>query len=455
MRSRNRTAQAMLEYVVVAMIVMMAVIFGGPSLVNSIGAYFRIAENNAGDAYNEEFKIAAPGTICSCDLPLDDPKTWHKGGCTGDACDPTKAAYVPTLGCGIKGCSSTERAWTRTCPDNCKREVACFSDAECCGPINLRQGTVSDPALCVKRAEMDERSQLLFPGATGKCQDAEGGETGCKVGETLCTVNCGDSVLFSCNCTCTDTEWTPSTNTVCEGVSLSQKSNCANERTTVGTLECNGRGGRQDCTVWSPDLKDFCTTAQVEQTNCGRRRTSFGEKDCTTLDPCENACFIAGTKILMGDGTFKAIERVKKGDIVQGSDKSNKVEETLVLEHDGWLYSINGAGYFVTPVHPFMTEGGIWKAFDPDGAMKVTPELVVKQLGVGDILITRNGTVTLIKVDRIQKKGVVYNFVVSGSHDYYADGYLVHNKKPCVQGDTCGPYEECTPCGYCENVSFK
>jgi hypothetical protein len=150
----------------------------------------------------------------------------------------------------------------------------------------------------------------------------------------------------------------------------------------------------------------------------------------------KDGCFVAGTKILMGDGTEKAIEDVVKGDMVQGSDKPNKVDKPLVLAYDGWLYSLNGGGYFVTGSHAFMTQGGTWKAFDPEAARKENPQLVVEELKVGDVLMTREGAVALIRMDRIWKKEAVYNFVVNNTHDYYADGYLVHNAvKYTIEGE--------------------
>jgi hypothetical protein len=144
----------------------------------------------------------------------------------------------------------------------------------------------------------------------------------------------------------------------------------------------------------------------------------------------------------MRDGTEKVIETVKEGEFVQGSEKPNQVLKTIILHHDGWLYSMNGSDYFVTESHPFMTKGGVWKAFNPEAAMKETQLTDVKELREGDTLITQKGEVLLQKVARIWKKVDVYNFVVDNSHDYYADGYLVHNKLACG-----GSYGTC-PSGY-------
>ena len=144
----------------------------------------------------------------------------------------------------------------------------------------------------------------------------------------------------------------------------------------------------------------------------------------------------------MADGSLKPIDQVLAGDMVQGSLQSNKVEKVIVFADDNrWLYSLNGGKYFVTEVHPFMTKGGVWKAFDPVAARKENPQLVIEQLKVGDVLVTRSGSVELTNFDRIWQKQTVYNIVVTNSHDYYADGYLVHNKSSgcvsCVSPNTC------------------
>ena len=146
----------------------------------------------------------------------------------------------------------------------------------------------------------------------------------------------------------------------------------------------------------------------------------------------------------MQDGSVKAIETVKEGDLLQGSGKPNKVLKTMIFDHEGWLYSMNGSKYFVTEAHPFMTKEGVWKAFSPEAARKATPGLVIEQLKKGDVLITKDGEVRLSEVDRVWKKTNVYNFTVDNTHDYYANGYLVHNKDACGGGYSCpNPNDYC------------
>ena len=138
--------------------------------------------------------------------------------------------------------------------------------------------------------------------------------------------------------------------------------------------------------------------------------------------------FIAGTKITMADGTLKNIELLKKGDKVMSSSGETVVEKIHKYTTEEAVYSLNGSRYFVTGSHPFMTLGG-WKSFHPENTRRKVPEIKVSQLKIGDTLLRENGESELLeKFDSINGTHEVYNLRVKGSHDFYADGYWVHNK---------------------------
>lgn len=165
------------------------------------------------------------------------------------------------------------------------------------------------------------------------------------------------------------------------------------------------------------------------------------------------SCFIAGTQILMADGSQKRIEQVRAGDLVVGRDGTiNRVNELEKVRLAGRrLYSLNGNSHFVTAEHPFMTDDG-WKAVNPAMTALETPELKVTALAVGDRLMKvaqyRAGGVAqgnlaldndaqllvseelLVALDSVAADPAlwVYNLLLDGSHSYFADGYLVHNK---------------------------
>jgi hypothetical protein len=109
-----------------------------------------------------------------------------------------------------------------------------------------------------------------------------------------------------------------------------------------------------------------------------------------------------------------------------GSQGINTVHNRYIIPFEGWLYSINGSEKFVTETHPFMTEDG-WKSFAPELTKKESPGLEVSLLEAGDKLITDKGEVVLESFAREWGEIMVYNFNVTNTHDFWADGYLVHN----------------------------
>jgi len=144
------------------------------------------------------------------------------------------------------------------------------------------------------------------------------------------------------------------------------------------------------------------------------------------------SCLAAGTRILLADGTTKMVENLQVGDILLGSNGAkNKVLDVGVMpKQDRKIYSFNDGNYFVTVDHPFSTKNG-WAAIDPKLAQKTHPGLKVTKLDVGSELITRTGMVRIDKIDfKAFKDSVVYNPRLDGSHDYYANGFLVHNPPP-------------------------
>lgn len=165
------------------------------------------------------------------------------------------------------------------------------------------------------------------------------------------------------------------------------------------------------------------------------------------------SCFIKGTKVLMADGNWKAIEQVRIGDLVVGDGGAvNRVTEVERVPLAGRkLYSFNGSAHFVTAEHPFMTAEG-WKSINPSMTAEETPNLQVAVLGLNDRLMKLeqyrvsfggNGNLalemapeiefileTLTQIDAIDAdpQETVFNLLLDGNHTYIADGFLVHNK---------------------------
>ena len=130
-----------------------------------------------------------------------------------------------------------------------------------------------------------------------------------------------------------------------------------------------------------------------------------------------SSCFVAGVQVELADGVEKNITEISVGDIVKTQDGSGSVVKVFHSKAGKQkLYGFNDKEPFVTEAHPFMTQDG-WKK--------------VSELEVGDTLY-RNGlgldTVNSIESKEIPEDTPVYNFHVDKQENYYADGYLVHNK---------------------------
>ncbi|MBF0354444.1 MAG: hypothetical protein HQL43_04315 [Alphaproteobacteria bacterium] len=156
---------------------------------------------------------------------------------------------------------------------------------------------------------------------------------------------------------------------------------------------------------------------------------SGGASGGSSGGPC---CFIAGTKVLMADGSEKNIEEINVGEKVKGIDGAiNEVLKLMQPKLAGrQLYAINNEHYFVTAEHPFLAKDGTWKSIDPVATARENANLPVTKLEVGDVIQTIDGeiTVTSITAKDDDPEIIVYNLGLSGNNTYYADNYAVHNK---------------------------
>ncbi len=130
-----------------------------------------------------------------------------------------------------------------------------------------------------------------------------------------------------------------------------------------------------------------------------------------------SGCFIAGTKIQLPNG-IKYIEDIEVGDMVKSFDVgtssvvNSKVTETFA--HSDRYYMILNGNIKTTSVHPFYSDGNWIEAGD---------------LSIGDKILHVDGLEHTIETIELSDESVtVYNFEVDGTHNYFAEGYLVHNK---------------------------
>lgn len=144
-------------------------------------------------------------------------------------------------------------------------------------------------------------------------------------------------------------------------------------------------------------------------------------------------CFIAGTRVLMADGSEKPIEQLQIGEKVLAHNGIDEVITTVLARltpPERRVYELrfsDGRTLTTTDSHPIATPLQGWKAISPINARRENPDLPISLLQEGDSILTFYGTCTLVS---IQKKQIeqIYNITVGEPHTFYANGVLVHNK---------------------------
>ena len=107
-------------------------------------------------------------------------------------------------------------------------------------------------------------------------------------------------------------------------------------------------------------------------------------------------CFVGGTKILMGDGSSRAIEKIRPGDFVISHDKRSHLVEAVSASTSQRLVDILTSSHHVikcTEDHPFLTADGWKKAKDlnhGDEIVRVVRREIRKQVQeLGEVLQQR------------------------------------------------------------------
>ena len=144
-------------------------------------------------------------------------------------------------------------------------------------------------------------------------------------------------------------------------------------------------------------------------------------------------CFVAGTRVLMADGSTKPIEQVRTGDAVasrsESAGPSEPIEPKSVtgtsVHFDAQIETItlrDGTSLQATPAHPFYVAGHGFEA--------------AKYLTVGSKISEGNGTLATVGWTTFPKGGrTVYNFTVDDDHTYFIGA----SKHQLWVHNGCGP----------------
>lgn len=138
----------------------------------------------------------------------------------------------------------------------------------------------------------------------------------------------------------------------------------------------------------------------------------------------EDSCLLAGTKIHLSDGSRKAIEEIKAGDLVLGYKNGDtlpvKVRRAFIHPKEAEYFVLETSGgqrAKITGNHPVF-----------DGKKYVR----VQSLKQGSpVFVLKDNKLVQASVKRLTRKKEtvpVYNLEVTGTRNYFAEGILVHNK---------------------------
>jgi hypothetical protein len=163
-----------------------------------------------------------------------------------------------------------------------------------------------------------------------------------------------------------------------------------------------------------------------------------GSTPFNTVVSHNSPCFVAGTKILMGDGSYKNIEDIIAGDFISSFNlatneiKVNRVLKTFSRNVNQIVkYTLeNGEIIEATLDHPIYVIHKGWSSYlnELSNSMYKLKD-PVKEIKIGDKIKTHGGFSVLQEIELINSKHKVYNLSeIDREHNYYANDVLVHNR---------------------------
>jgi RHS repeat-associated protein len=175
---------------------------------------------------------------------------------------------------------------------------------------------------------------------------------------------------------------------------------------------------------------------------------------------CSTNSFVAGTQVLMADGSSKPIEDVAIGDEVKATDPTTgktasepvtalivgqgEKNLTTVQTSDGSRAALGNKDITATAGHPFWVSGDTSKLAEKAASDDLGQWVVADHLKAGDHLVSaapRDGPVTVSSTHNFNQFATVYNLTVNSLHTYYVligrIPVLVHNQEPgCINWDS-------------------
>jgi hypothetical protein len=148
-------------------------------------------------------------------------------------------------------------------------------------------------------------------------------------------------------------------------------------------------------------------------------------------------CFVAGTKILMGDWTEKNIEDVVIDDNIVSYNLSENINELDLVEEvtkrcvDKTVTYIfdNDTELEATLDHPLYVKDKLWCSYDNDLSNRMYDIGGVNKIEIGDYVKTPMGFKKIKSIVENNKEVFVYNLSnIKYNHNFFANSVLVHNR---------------------------
>lgn len=179
-------------------------------------------------------------------------------------------------------------------------------------------------------------------------------------------------------------------------------------------------------------LKKGATASKGSRGTAGAGKSSGGSRPSSSGGGGggKKSCFVAGTLVSIWGG-FKPIEQIKKGNIVLSYNKQlgineySEVIQTMIHDTTEPIYTlyIKDEQLRVTGIHRFLVTDKI--------TCGICQWVHAADLHVGQWVLFADGTWHVIhKIEVNIEHQIVYNFEVSGNHNYYVgrNQILAHNK---------------------------
>jgi hypothetical protein len=148
-----------------------------------------------------------------------------------------------------------------------------------------------------------------------------------------------------------------------------------------------------------------------------------------------DGCFVKGTLVTLFDGEKIKIENIKEGAEVLTYHKERGNEKGVVIKllkpKSNNIIQIefeDGTKIQCTKEHPIYIKGKGWSSVTPLRSI-IKHGVKSKKLKVGDIALKEILETKITNISNvITEEQELYNLMINGNRNYYANGVLVHNK---------------------------